>query len=183
MAGRADPKLLAYMKGQIMQTGCAGLASARCSFDFKVGTQDLVGFLPGGAIEPPSPREIDIQKFNDLYNGLVRDNLVTADKNSLLAHSIAGDAGKIKVTCLRSTKNVYKFVPATEDIGDMLARHQELLDYVRFCWVLRVVDQRLVPASLGLLNMKARVFNGITWVPITRVKEDGGKRGDITDEE
>ena len=183
MAGRADPKLLAYMKGQIMQTGCAGLASARCSFDFKVGTQDLVGFLPGGAIEPPSPREIDIQKFNDLYSGLVRDNLVTADKNSLLAHSIAGDAGKIKVTCLRSTKNVYKFVPATEDIGDMLARHQELLDYVRFCWVLRVVDQRLVPASLGLLNMKARVFNGITWVPITRVKEDGGNRGDVTDME
>ena len=42
------------------------------------------------------------------------------------------------------------------------------LDYVRICWVLRVEGQRLVPASMGLLNQKGRTFTDAAWVPLTK---------------
>ena len=85
-----------------------------------------------------------------------------------MGHSISGDAPKIRVSALRAAKHVYKFVPNDADAGAMIQQASSSLDYTKLCWVLRIEGQKLVPASLGLLNMKARVFECTMWTPLTK---------------
>ena len=182
MAGRSDPRLLFYLQGQVAQHGCEILEKSD-SFDMKIAAQDLVGYLPGSVIEPPSPHCIKIQKFMDLYAEVTGDGTVEPCKDALLGHSITGTAPKIRVSALRATKHVYKFVPAEAGTGNMIQRALAGLDYTKVCWVLRVDAKKLVPASMGLLNMKARTLDSVKWVPLTKPQGAAGTEDEENSQE
>ena len=62
----------------------------------------------------------------------------------------------------------FSFVPDCELAGQTIAKCQTTLDYVKVCWVLRVEERRLLLASMGLLNVKARQFGSSSWLALSK---------------
>ena len=135
-------------------------------FDFRLSTQDYVAVL-GQDIEPPLAWDIRVARFSDTYNDLLSSGQVEHAKDALLGHSITGKDSKLRVNAARK-QNAFSFVMDCEQAGRHIAELQANLDYVKVCWVLRIEEKRLLLASMGLLNVKARQFESSAWLALSR---------------
>ena len=179
LKGRSDPRIIAYLEGQTFQKGCSQLEEKIC-FPFRASSHDLVGFLDPAIMTPPPAWDLWVVKLACLRKELCGSGTIVGGRDGLIGHSITGEGEKIRCNAMRSAK-AYAFMPTDQKAAAFFRDEGERLDYLKMCWVIRVDAQskQLIPASLGLLNMKARKLRNWGWTCLS--KDLGGDQEESYD--
>ena len=78
LKGRNDPRFVVMFKGAAIQNGAADCEEGGIKFDFKVGAQDLVGYIDSKLFEAPSALDVPVKTLHDLYTELQVETPLTS---------------------------------------------------------------------------------------------------------